>query len=111
MRDALPQAERVMLRSTESLPAVDHLVVHKTERRLVLLHGETVVRSYKIALGLNPVGHEGARRRFPHSRGTLLPRPPQSAQRLLSIHPGLLSERDRYETGAQESLGQPADRS
>lgn len=54
--DPLPQAERVMLRSTESLPAVDHLVVHKTERRLLLLHGDTVVRSYKIALGLNPVG-------------------------------------------------------
>jgi len=54
--DPLPQAERVMLRSTDSLPAVDHLVVHKTERRLLLLHGDTVVRSYKIALGLNPVG-------------------------------------------------------
>jgi murein L,D-transpeptidase YafK len=54
--DPLPQAERVMLRSPESLPAVDHLVVHKTERRLLLLHGDTVVRSYKIALGLNPIG-------------------------------------------------------
>jgi len=54
--DPLPQAERVMLRSTETLPAVDHLVVHKTERRLLLLHGDTVVRSYKIALGLNPLG-------------------------------------------------------
>jgi len=54
--DPLPQAERVMLRSTESLPTVDHLVVHKTERRLLLLHGDTVVRSYKIALGLNPIG-------------------------------------------------------
>lgn len=54
----LPQAERVMLRSTESLPAVDHLVVHKTERRMLLLHGTTVVRSYKIALGLNPIGQK-----------------------------------------------------
>ncbi len=54
--DPMPQAERVMLRSPESLPAVDHLVVHKTERRLLLLHGDTVVRSYKIALGLNPIG-------------------------------------------------------
>jgi murein L,D-transpeptidase YafK len=54
--DPLPQAERVMLRSTESLPAVDRVVVHKTERRLLLLHGDTVVRSYKIALGLNPIG-------------------------------------------------------
>ena len=44
--DPLPQAERVMLRSPESLPTVDHLVVHKTERRLLLLHGDTVVRSY-----------------------------------------------------------------
>jgi murein L,D-transpeptidase YafK len=56
--DSHPQAERVMLRSTESLPAVDHVVVHKTERRLLLLHGDTVVRSYKIALGLNPVGQK-----------------------------------------------------
>jgi murein L,D-transpeptidase YafK len=54
----LPQAERVMLRSTESLPAVDHVVVHKTERRMLLLHGTTVVRSYKIALGLNPIGQK-----------------------------------------------------
>ncbi len=53
-----PQAERVMLRSTESLPSIDHLVVHKTERRLLLLHGNTVVRSYKIALGLNPTGQK-----------------------------------------------------
>lgn len=56
--DPLPQAERVMLRSTESLPAVDHVVVHKTERQLLLLHGNTVVRSYKIALGLNPIGEK-----------------------------------------------------
>ncbi|MGH8210828.1 MAG: L,D-transpeptidase, partial [Steroidobacteraceae bacterium] len=56
--DALPQAQRVMLRSTQTLPAVDRLVVHKTERRLELLYGNTVVRSYKIALGLNPVGQK-----------------------------------------------------
>ena len=56
--DALPQAERVMLRSAESLPVVDRLVVRKAERRLLLLHGESVVRSYKIALGLNPVGQK-----------------------------------------------------
>jgi murein L,D-transpeptidase YafK len=56
--DPLPQAERVMLRSTESLPAVDRLVLHKTERRLLLLHGNTVVRSYKVALGLNPIGQK-----------------------------------------------------
>jgi len=54
--DALPQTERVMIRSPESLPSVDRVVVRKSERKLLLLHGETVVRSYRVALGLNPVG-------------------------------------------------------
>jgi murein L,D-transpeptidase YafK len=57
--DTLPQAERVMLRSTtDSLPAVDRVLVRKSERRLFLLHGESVVRSYKVALGLNPTGQK-----------------------------------------------------
>ncbi len=54
--DGLSQAEPVMLRSMDTLPAVDRIVVHKAERRLVLLHGDSVVRSYKVALGRNPVG-------------------------------------------------------
>jgi murein L,D-transpeptidase YafK len=78
--DVLPQAERVMLRSTESLPAVDRLVVHKTERRLVLMHGETVVRSYKVALGLNPVGQKERAGDFrtPEGRYFLVRRNPRS---------------------------------
>jgi murein L,D-transpeptidase YafK len=78
--DTLPQAERVMLRSTESLPAVDRLVVHKTERRLVLLHGETVVRSYKIALGVNPIGQKErvGDYRTPEGRYYLVRRNPRS---------------------------------
>jgi murein L,D-transpeptidase YafK len=78
--DALPQAERVMLRSPESLPVVDRLVVHKTERRLVLLHGETVVRSYKIALGLNPIGQKerAGDYRTPEGRYYLVRRNPRS---------------------------------
>ena len=47
-----------MLRTTDSLPVVDRLVVHKSERKLYLMRGDTVVRSYKVALGLNPVGHK-----------------------------------------------------
>jgi murein L,D-transpeptidase YafK len=54
--DALPQTERVMMRTTESLPVVDHLVVRKADRKMFLMHGDTVVRTYKVALGLNPVG-------------------------------------------------------
>jgi murein L,D-transpeptidase YafK len=78
--DALPQAEHVMLRSTESLPAVDHLVVHKTERRLVLLHGTTEVRSYKIALGLNPIGQKEREGDFrtPEGHYALVRRNPRS---------------------------------
>jgi murein L,D-transpeptidase YafK len=78
--DALPQAEHVMLRSTESLPAVDHLVVHKTERRLVLLHGTSVVRSYKIALGLNPTGQKEREGDFrtPEGHYSLVRRNPRS---------------------------------
>ncbi len=78
--DALPQAERVMLRSTESLPAVDRLVVRKTERRLVLMHGETVVRSYKVALGLNPIGQKEKAGDFrtPEGRYFLVRRNPRS---------------------------------
>jgi murein L,D-transpeptidase YafK len=78
--DALPQAERVMLRSTESLPVVDRLVVHKNERRLVLLHGDTVVRSYKVALGINPVGQKerAGDYRTPEGRYNLVRRNPRS---------------------------------
>ena len=78
--DGLPQAERVMLRSTESLPAVDHLVVHKDERRLLLLHGDTVVRSYKIALGVNPIGpkERAGDLRTPEGRYFLTRRNPRS---------------------------------
>jgi murein L,D-transpeptidase YafK len=57
--DPLPQTERVMMRSPDNLgklPPVDHLVVHKADRKMFLMHGDTLVRSYKILLGLNPVG-------------------------------------------------------
>jgi len=36
--------------------AVDHVVVHKAERRLVLFHKDQVLRSYHVSLGLSPVG-------------------------------------------------------
>ena len=34
----------------------DRVVVRKSERRMYLMHGENVLRSYRVALGLNPVG-------------------------------------------------------
>ena len=39
-----------------SLPMADELVVHKSERRLDLMRHGQVLRSYRIALGLDPQG-------------------------------------------------------
>ena len=55
--DSLPVTEPVALTS-ETLPAVDRVVVKKTERRLYLMNGGNVVRSYHVALGLSPVGQK-----------------------------------------------------
>ena len=54
--DTLPQASHVAMRSTENLPVVDKIVVHKADRKLELMQHGTVVRTYKVALGLNPIG-------------------------------------------------------
>jgi murein L,D-transpeptidase YafK len=53
----LPRSSpRVTLLPSPSLPYVDHVVVRKAQHRLYLMDGNKVVRSYKIALGLEPVG-------------------------------------------------------
>ena len=54
---AEPVAEQVALTS-DTLPAVDRIVVKKTERRMYLMHGGNVVRSYHVALGLSPTGQK-----------------------------------------------------
>jgi L,D-transpeptidase catalytic domain len=56
--DALPDAPPVMLRPADQLPLIDRVVVHKAQRRLDLMHGGNVVRSYHVALGLNPIGQK-----------------------------------------------------
>ncbi len=58
--DGLPGAQRVAVvqPAAESLPVADRVVVLKGERRLQLLRHGQVLRDYKIALGLNPVGHK-----------------------------------------------------
>ena len=57
--DALPDTQRLASHApAESLPAVDRVLVRKGERRLLLMHGGNVVRSYHVALGLSPVGQK-----------------------------------------------------
>lgn len=66
---------------------VDRVVVNKSRRELLLLHGESVLRAYRIALGRNPVGpktHEGDGR-TPEGNYTIDRRNPRSACHL-SLH-------------------------
>lgn len=60
MADGLPGAQRVVAvqPAAESLPMADRVLVLKGERRLRLLRHGQVLREYRIALGLNPVGHK-----------------------------------------------------
>jgi murein L,D-transpeptidase YafK len=70
LADGLPQApppaqpapqvvpQPVMLTTGSALPVVDRVVVRKSERRLYLMHGGNLVRSYHVSLGLNPVGQK-----------------------------------------------------
>src|ERR1700732_2678305 len=71
--DGLPQAQSVMLRpapASETLPVVDRVVVRKGERRLLLMHGGNIVRSYHVALGLSPVGQKERSGDFRTPEGT-----------------------------------------
>jgi murein L,D-transpeptidase YafK len=75
---------------------VDRVVVNKSRRELLLLSGENVLRSYRIALGFDPVGHkvrEGDGR-TPEGRYTIERRNPQSAYHL-SLRISYPNEADR----------------
>ena len=63
-----------------NLLRVDRVVVRKSERRLMLIHGEQVVRDYHVSLGLQPVGPKSAERDFrtPEGRYRLARRNPRS---------------------------------
>lgn len=42
----------------EGIAMGDHIVVHKSERKLYLYSGDRLLGEYKVALGLNPVGQK-----------------------------------------------------
>jgi|GEM_PF-1833603 len=44
--------------STNAIAAVDLVKVDKSDRKMYLLNGNKVVRTYDIALGANPYGHK-----------------------------------------------------
>lgn len=51
-------ASELPLGAMADTPEVSEVLVRKEERRLYLLSGEQVVRSYRIGLGDNPSGHK-----------------------------------------------------
>jgi len=65
--------------SAETL-AADRVVVRKAERRLFLMRAGNVLRSYRVALGLNPVGQKerAGDSRTPEGRYYLTHRNPRS---------------------------------
>lgn len=80
----------------EPVPQVSEVLVRKKQRRLYLLAGEEVVRSYRIGLGSNPSGHklyEGDKR-TPEGKYTLDWRNPYS-DFYKSIHISYPNEDDR----------------
>jgi len=44
--------------AADPLPLADRVLVHKADRTLKLMRGGSVLREYRVALGLNPVGHK-----------------------------------------------------
>jgi murein L,D-transpeptidase YafK len=77
---AQPSAERVVIRATETMPTADRIVVRKAQRKMYLMRGDNVLRSYTIKLGLNPVGHKERSGDFrtPEGRYHLTRRNPRS---------------------------------
>jgi murein L,D-transpeptidase YafK len=74
----------------------DRIVVHKARREMLLLRGESVLRAYRIALGLNPAGHKQREGdgRTPEGVYRIDRRNPRSAYHL-SLHISYPSVEDR----------------
>jgi len=96
------QVERVSLTAApnapaldSSLPLADRILVRKSERRLFLLRGSSVLRSYHVALGLNPVGQKERSGDFrtPEGNYVLARRNPRSDY-FLSIEVSYPNEKD-----------------
>ncbi|MCU0761315.1 MAG: L,D-transpeptidase family protein [Steroidobacteraceae bacterium] len=64
----------------DTLPTANRVLVRKSERRMYLMRGDEVLRSYRVALGLNPVGHKEREGDFrtPEGRYQLVKRNPRS---------------------------------
>src|SRR5690606_10048783 len=78
-----------------AMPPATRVVVYKSARRMDLMNGEEVLRSYRISLGLQPQGHKEREGDFrtPEGRYYLTRRNPRS-DFFLSIQVSYPNERD-----------------
>jgi murein L,D-transpeptidase YafK len=65
---------------TTIMPTADRVVVYKGDRKMLLMHGNSILRTYKVSLGLNPIGHKERAGDFrtPEGRYRLTRRNPRS---------------------------------
>lgn len=77
---AIDTSSRATSGPGDELPVATRVLVRKSERRMYLLRGDDVLRSYRVALGLNPVGHKEREGDFrtPEGRYRLERRNPRS---------------------------------
>ncbi|MFO7994475.1 MAG: L,D-transpeptidase family protein [Marinobacter sp.] len=95
------KASELPMGAMAEAPEVSEVLVRKEERRLYLLSGEQVVRSYRIGLGDNPSGHklyEGDKR-TPEGEYVLDWRNPDS-DFYKSIHISYPNKQDREQASA-----------
>jgi murein L,D-transpeptidase YafK len=81
------------------------IVVHKSRRELLLLRGESILRSYRVALGAHPTGHKEREGdgRTPEGCYTIDRRNPKSAYHL-SLH---VSYPNQADCDHAEAIGAP----
>jgi murein L,D-transpeptidase YafK len=75
---------------------VDRIIVNKARREMLLLYGESVLRTYRVALGGNPVGpkQQEGDGKTPEGRYTIDRRNPKSSYHL-SLHISYPDDADR----------------
>ena len=77
---AVDGVQNVSIVRPQELPVATRVLVRKSERRMYLMRGDEVLRTYRVALGLNPVGHKEREGDFrtPEGRYKLVRRNPRS---------------------------------
>lgn len=98
-------------------PEIDRVIVSKSDRQLYLMQGRSVVRTYPVSLGKNPVGHKTqvGDQRTPEGRYTINWRNPNSRYHLAlkisypSVRDKIAAERKGVHPGGNIMLhGLPA---